>query len=161
MVFPAHRSAFAASSLGMLIVAARRSIRQIVSTMVLPEAITPHQYWMLLVLQSSKPLSLGELATSMWMDDPSVSRAVKVLADRGLVEINHDPRHGRRLLIRLSLQGQALCEQIWEVAGGFQERMEAGLTDLEKATLHASLCKVLSNLDDIIASEAPAGPRPA
>jgi DNA-binding MarR family transcriptional regulator len=150
---PVNRSAFAASSVGMLIVAARRSIRQLVASLVAPLDLTPHQYWVLLILQSSRPLSLGELANHMWMDDPSVSRTVKVMADRGLIESGPDPSHGRRILIRLTPEGQALCGRLEQAAASYEVRMEAGLSDLEKASLHASLCKLLTNLDDILASD--------
>jgi hypothetical protein len=34
------------SSIGMLIVAARRSIRQLIAAKVVPLDITPHHYWM-------------------------------------------------------------------------------------------------------------------
>jgi DNA-binding MarR family transcriptional regulator len=142
----------------MLIVAARRSIRQLVATLVAPLDLTPHQYWVLLILQSSRPLSLGELASHMWMDDPSVSRTVKVMADRGLIESGPDPTHGRRILIRLTSEGQALCHRLEEAAAAYEERMEAGLNDIERAALHASLCRVLTNLDDILASETHAPP---
>ena len=52
----------AISNIGMLIVAARRSIRQLVAGKVVPLDLTPHHFWMLMVIVKAAPLSLGELA---------------------------------------------------------------------------------------------------
>ena len=67
-----NRSAFAASSVGMLIVAARRSIRQLVAALVAPLDLTPHQYWVLLILQSTRPPLPGGAgpATCGWTIPP-------------------------------------------------------------------------------------------
>jgi len=59
------------STIGMLIVAARRSVRQLIAAKVVPLDITPHHYWMLRIISKGAPMSLGELARAMWMDAPT------------------------------------------------------------------------------------------
>ena len=83
------------STVGMLIVAARRSIRQLIAAKVVPLDITPHHYWMLMILFKGAPMSLGEVARAMWMDNPTVSRMVQQMGLRGYLTVGPDPTHGR------------------------------------------------------------------
>jgi len=96
------------STVGMLIVAARRSIRQLIAAKVVPLEITPHHYWLLMILFKGAPMSLGELTKAMWMDAPTVSRMVQQMGQRGYLAVGPDPDHGRRIRIRLTEGGLIL-----------------------------------------------------
>jgi len=109
------------STIGMLIVAARRSIRQLIAAKVVPLDITPHHYWMLMTLLKGAPMSLGELTRAMWMDNPTVSRMVQQMEFRGYLTVSPDPTHGRKIQIRLTEEGYSLCEQLSRIGADFQE----------------------------------------
>jgi MarR family transcriptional regulator, multiple antibiotic resistance protein MarR len=146
------------SNIGMLIVAARRSIRQLVAGKVVPLDLTPHHFWMLLVISKAAPLSLGELAKAMWMDNPTVSRMVQQMTQRGYLQVGPDPNHGRRIRIRLTPEGLALCENLANIAEGLRQNAEKGMTEEETATLKELLCKFMRNLDVMVANDLPGVP---
>lgn len=150
------------STIGMLIVAARRSIRQLIAAKVVPLDITPHHYWMLTVLSKGQPMSLGELARAMWMDNPTVSRMVEQMGcetGRGYITKGKDGRHGRRISLSLSPKGVALLrEDLSPIGREFLENSQKGMTSEEVDTLRELLCKYMRNLDDMVAAELPGMP---
>ena len=149
------------STIGMLVVAARRSIRQLIAAKVVPLDITPHHYWMLMVLFNGKPMSLGELARAMWMDNPTVSRMVQQMTLRGYLTVGPYPGHGRRKLIQLSPQGQTLCSQpLTHIQDEFQEASLKGFSSEEQAIMRELLCKYIRNLDVMVLAEAGMPLRP-
>src|SRR5512135_3806328 len=93
--------------LGFLVAATRRRVKQVVWARLAPLGLTPQQYWIMLVINRKGPQSLHLLAKEVWMDDPTASRVVKALCDRGLLRSEPDPAHGRRILIRLTPEGAA------------------------------------------------------
>jgi len=146
------------STIGMLIVAARRSIRQLIAAKVVPLDITPHHYWMLMVLLKGAPMSLGELTRAMWMDNPTVSRMVQQMESRGYLTVGPDPSHGRRIRIQLTTEGQALCEKLVKIDDDFHENSQKSMTTEEVATLRHGLSKFIRNLDMMVATELPGMP---
>ena len=146
------------STTGMLIVAARRSIRQLIAAKVVPLDITPHHYWMLMVLYKGAPMSLGELARAMWMDNPTVSRMVQQMGLRGFLTVGPDPTHGRRIRIRMTPEGLILCDKLLKIGGDFQENSQKGMSAEEVNTLRELMCKYIRNLDVMVASELPGMP---
>jgi MarR family multiple antibiotic resistance transcriptional regulator len=142
----------------MLIVAARRSIRQLIAAKVVPLDITPHHYWMLMVLYKGAPMSLGELARAMWMDNPTVSRMVQQMGLRGFLTVGPDPTHGRRIRIRMTPEGLILCDKLLKIGGDFQENSQKGMSAEEVTTLRELMCKYIRNLDVMVASELPGMP---
>ena len=145
----------AISNIGMLIVAARRSIRQLVAGKVVPLDLTPHHYWMLMVLTKAAPLSLGELARAMWMDNPTVSRMVQQMTQRGYLVVGPDPNHGRRIRIRLTPEGTLLCGHLGEIGEGLRQNAEKGMSEEETTLLRDLLCKFMRNLDVMVANDLP------
>lgn len=148
----------AISNIGMLIVAARRSIRQLVAGKVVPLDLTPHHFWMLLVISKAAPLSLGELARAMWMDNPTVSRMVQQMTQRGYLVVGPDPNHGRRIRIRLTPEGVTLCENLAGIGEGLSAQAEKNMTEEETSTLRELLCKYMRNLDVMVANDLPGVP---
>ena len=151
------------STIGMLIVAARRSIRQLIAAKVVPLDITPHHYWMLMLLfRGKQAMSLGELARAMWMDNPTVSRMVQQMGTgkggRGFLHSKAHPTHGRRIHIQLTQEGLTLCEHLLEIGNDFQDKSHKNMTPEELDTLRALLCKYMRNLDVMVADELPGMP---
>ena len=146
------------SNIGMLIVAARRSIRQLVAGKVVPLDLTPHHFWMLLVIAKAAPLSLGELARAMWMDNPTVSRMVQQMTQRGYLVVGPDPNHGRRIRIRLTPDGNALCDKLADLAEGLRQSAEKAMSEEETTQLRDLLCKYMRNLDVMVANDLPGVP---
>ena len=146
------------SSIGMLIVAARRSIRQLIAIQVVPLDITPHHFWLLMIISKGAPMSLGELARAMWMDAPTVSRMVQQMRARGYLAVGPDPAHGRRVRIQMTPEGEAFCAKLTRIDVDFQENSQQGMTPEDVAALREGLCKFVRNLDVMVASELPGMP---
>jgi len=149
---------FTLSTIGMFIVAASRSIRQLIAAKAVPLDITPHHYWMLMILCKGAPMSLGGLARAMWMDAPTVSRMVQKMGARGYLAVGPDPAHGTRVRIHVTPEGEVLCEKLIKIDGDFHEYSQKGMTPSEVDSLRELLCKYIRNLDVMVASELPGMP---
>jgi DNA-binding MarR family transcriptional regulator len=83
------------------------------------------------------------------IDDPTACRIVKALSERGLVTSEPDPRHGRRILIRLAPGSQDVQDILTSVSGSIRKAVERGLDAEEKEALRRTLMKVIANMDAI------------
>jgi len=136
-----------------LVGVARRLIRQTFWVRYAPFGLTPQQGWVLRELLARGPLSLHCLAQGVFMDDPTASRVVKPLQDKGLVASLPDPRHGRRIVISLSDQGQRVAPALESIAAQLGRDLAVGLSPAELSGLRNGLVKVIGNLS----SPTPAG----
>lgn len=138
-------------TLGHLIGAARRRIKQALWVQLQPLGLTPQQFWVLLVVDEHGSLSLHALANQVWMDDPTASRVVKAMAERHLLLSVADPSHGRRRAIRLGPEGQRLRPQLHALAKAFRGSIEQGIHPKAEAKLRQGLERVIANMESLIA----------
>jgi DNA-binding MarR family transcriptional regulator len=132
---------------GLLIAAARRSLRRAVKERVAPLRLNPPQFWTLLALAEMSGASLGELARWQRIDAPAASRVVAALVRRGLVRLQLDPDDRRRSRLRLTRSGSALIRKLRPIAAAVRARVVSGMNPAEEAALRASLRKVIRNMD--------------
>lgn len=135
------------AGLGTLAAAVRRRLKHVVAQRIEPYGLTIQQLWVMLVLLEQGPSSLHPLAQQVWMDDPTASRVVKVLVERGLLRTQPDPHHGRRILITLAPQGQALAGELQALASEIKRGIVAGLSSEQQAQLRMGLMVMIHNLD--------------
>jgi DNA-binding MarR family transcriptional regulator len=76
--------------------------------------------------------TIGEIADAMEVNQPAVSKTVKVLADRGAVSIHLDDADARRRTVRLTPDGGAL---IGAAMLAMHPEATLGLADLDDARL--------------------------
>jgi DNA-binding MarR family transcriptional regulator len=91
--------------------------------------------------------TIGDIADAMEVNQPAVSKTVKVLADRGAVSVHLDPADARRRTVRLTAAGGAL---IGEAMQAMHPEASRGLQDLDDeglATLTGLLRTVRIRLD--------------
>jgi DNA-binding MarR family transcriptional regulator len=143
--------------LGFLVATTRRRVKQVVWVRLAPLGLTPQQYWVILVVNRKGPQSLHALAREVWMDDPTASRLVKALCDRGLLHSAPDPAHGRRILIRLTPEGTGTARELEAISEEIRVRLAGGLSDEEQAVVRRGLSQMIANMDSL-AEELP---RPA
>ena len=146
-------SALPESSLSMLIAAARRHVKHAVGAIVEPYGLNAYQCWMILLLRDRGPMSLSELAGRMWMDHPTTSRLVHALELDGLLQVQPDPHHGRKVLIGINPDKTGLLEEIHVKVLEYRSRMEQGLSSTERTVLHDALAKVILNLTELLGEE--------
>ncbi len=146
-----HLPGFDHSNLSMLVAAARRSVKHAVAPLLEPLDLTPLQAWMILLIRESGTVSLTELASQMWLDHPTTSRLVHSLEERGILSIQQDPNHGRRIQISICQEGAAFVETLFMASETFRERMEQGLDPEEKDIFRRVIHKFLVNLSTMSA----------
>ncbi len=145
-----------AVGLGFLIAAARRRLKQVMWVRLQPFHLTPQHVWVLMLIQQRGPVSLHALAQEAWMDDPTASRVVKLLAGRGLLRSETDPAHGRRILIRLTPEGRHVLRQVETLSGEISEHLVAGVAPGDQEVFREALNRMILNLETL----AGQSPRP-
>src|SRR5262245_2765340 len=114
-------------SIGLLIGAARRRIKQVLWGQLASAGIKPPQLGVLLMLDGGADLSLHELAVRMWIDDPSACRLVAKLIERGMVRAAQHPRDRRSSRLALTRRGRTLARKLRAVADQIQIDIARGL----------------------------------
>ncbi|API58898.1 hypothetical protein BSL82_05875 [Tardibacter chloracetimidivorans] len=82
-----------------------------------PSDLTMRQLALLHVVSSGRQ-QVRDLAKTLGVSKPVITRAVNSLAESRLVEREPDPADGRNVLIAIRPDGKWLLEQIREVAHG-------------------------------------------
>ena len=105
------------------------------------------QYPLLAALDRLGPLPVGELAQSLGITQPGVTRSVSLLADLGLVEVTQSDGDQRRRMVSLTRSGQSLVDvakrDVWP-------RIESAVADLCR-DLSGPLLHQLAAIEDGLA----------
>ena len=145
--------------LGFLLSATRRRVKQVVWARLAPLGLTPQQFWIMLILHRKGPLSLHALAQEVWMDDPTASRVVKTLCERGLLVSAPDPGHGRRVVIQPTDEGACMTQDLERIAEEVRDRLVDGLNEAEQVAVRRALTRMMANMD-AFAEDLAMHPRP-
>src|SRR6266849_3901169 len=132
---------------GLLIAAARRSLRHAVQKRVAPLRLNPPQFWVLLAVAENSGASLGEIARRQRIDPPAASRIVAALVRRGLVQLQLDPEDRRRSRLRLTRSGSLLVPPLPPLAAPAPAPLVSGLTSRHQAPPRPSPPKVIHTLE--------------
>ena len=138
---------------GLLIAAARASMKRAVTDRVRPHGLTPQQFWALIHIDEADGPSLGEVAARLRMDPPAASRAVTQLLKRKLVVAEGDAGDRRRLRLQLTRAGKARIGALRGLAGQLRGAAVHGLTRDEEQTLRTLLRKIIVNLDRLVGGD--------
>jgi DNA-binding MarR family transcriptional regulator len=108
--------------------------------------LTYPQYVTMLVLwQADRPLAMGDLGARLHLDSGTLTPLVKRLARLGLVERQRDPDDERRVLVSLSVQGEALRQRATGVPGRIFSRL--GLDVDTARALRDDLARIVDALE--------------
>lgn len=149
---------------GLLIAAARRSIKQAVLRHARPLRLTAQQFWFVNAAQELPSATLGELARRQRMDAPTASRLAVNLARRGLVRVAPDADDRRAVRVALTPAGLRLAARIAPIAEAMRFALVRGMSLREQQALRASLRKIAQNADIFAAAgsaKEPGGAREA
>jgi DNA-binding MarR family transcriptional regulator len=149
-------------TLGLLIGAARRSIKQAATRRLRRRSLSSQQFWLLVALAEQPCPSLRELAERRLMDSPTASRMVEVLVRRGFVRIEACPEDRRRKKVALTERGAALARELRPLALELRAATQAGFSEAEAETFRRMLLRVIANLEGLPKKgSAVAAPRAA
>jgi homoprotocatechuate degradation regulator HpaR len=98
-------------SLAGTLLAAREAVMAPIRPVLAEAGVTEQQWRVLRVLDDSGPTDLKTLAGSALLFGPSVTRILKDLVERGLVNRQANPKDGRGAIVSLSPSGQALIAE--------------------------------------------------
>lgn len=149
------------AGLGTLASAVRRRLKHVVGARLQPYDLTIQQFWVILVLLEKGPASLHPLAQQVWMDDPTASRVVKTMVERGLLHAQPDPKHGRRILISLTPETLPLARKLQALAAEIKNDLVAGLDASQQAAVRFGLNTMIANLDVMAAAQRAPVPEEA
>jgi DNA-binding MarR family transcriptional regulator len=132
--------------LGLLVVAARQSLRHAICARARRFRLTTQQFWAVVVLRENPAMTPGDLASGLLLDPPAASRLVAHLVHRKLVEVRPDREDRRRARIFLTEAGVTLAEKLAPIEAEFQATVVRGMSGEELAVLRAGLRRIVSNL---------------
>ncbi|MDB5660519.1 MAG: MarR family transcriptional regulator [Cypionkella sp.] len=98
-----------------------------------PLGLTFPQYLVMLELYAGTPRYVGDLGTSLGMDTGTITPLLKRLEVCGMISRLRDPSDERRVIINLTPTGEAIKEEVWNVAGQIKSACkmdEAGMASL-------------------------------
>ncbi|MFC9941681.1 MarR family winged helix-turn-helix transcriptional regulator [Streptomyces pratensis] len=128
----------------------------------LTDALTAHglRLWHLTImamLDDAGPLSKGELAARLDMNQSDLTRTVTDLDAAGYVECARDPSDRRRIEVALTPAGRCASAQLNTAVSSTEADLLAPLTDEERARFTSLLRRVHVHLEQDRAGNAIAG----
>ena len=95
---------------------------------------------------SEGDVNVKDVATSLNMSFPAMSRSLDQLVQRGYVDRHESDKDRRAKLVRLLPAGRAVLDDIEQVRVSALEEVTALLSDEERAALHASLLPIVERI---------------
>lgn len=134
-----------------------RSVSHQLSRQVHPD-MEPAAYGLLTVIRREGPIRLTDLALSIGVGKPSVSRQIAFLESIGLVSKEADPLDGRAQAIRLTPRGEEKMHQVQDARREvFRERLgEWPLEDLQTLATYMAKLNATYERDGFPQDVAPA-----
>ncbi|WP_090142344.1 MarR family winged helix-turn-helix transcriptional regulator [Limnohabitans sp. DM1] len=130
------------SFLPILLENAHRHLNQMLTQALAAEGMQPDFWRVLFVLGDEKGRTMGDLAESLGMNPPKVSKLMDKMVSKGLVLRNADGQDSRRVLAYITDKGLTTLERMSSPVENFEAQLEAKLG----AASHKQLQKILIKL---------------
>ena len=98
------------------------------------------------LLRAGGDVHVTDVAGSLGMSLPAMSRSLDGLVQRGFVERKESEKDRRAKLVRLLPAGRAVLDEIEQARVSAVEEFTATLTDDERAALHAALLPIVERI---------------
>jgi MarR family transcriptional regulator for hemolysin len=103
--------------------------------------------WLILLnLKIGRPGTQRELAQAVGLREATLTHHLNALDKRGLISRQRDPDNRRIHVVTLTEEGEAAFLRMREAAMAFDERLNDGLTDVERALLADLLKRLAANV---------------
>lgn len=102
-----------------------------------------------LALGLAKGLNIGELAAAADVDKAAASRSLRVLEQRGIVEIEQTATRGRAAIVHLTQAGLAFERELKKSARLRERRLVASLSTDERAQAAALVQKLIDGVPNM------------
>ncbi|RKR00204.1 MarR family transcriptional regulator [Maricaulis maris] len=117
--------------------------------------LTIWEWRVIALLGEAEPMTAQSLSDIAAMDKVSVSRAVKALVDRGLVDRAERKADRRSRDLRLTAAGHQIYREITPVALGAEADLLTGLDEAEIAVLAVVLDKLRHRAAELLSAPTP------
>lgn len=108
--------------------------------------LTPSEWRTMAILGLGGNMPAAEIVDRSSMDKVSVSRAVKKMYERGLLEKTDNEDDGRSSLLSLSATGRAIYQDLVPKMLGAEQRMTEGMSNEEVTAFVATMERIRRNL---------------
>lgn len=125
---------------------AARRVTQIYDQILAPAGVTLTQFSLLAHLYAGQGLSVGELAEALVTDPTTLTRNLKPLVDRGLVQIVQDEDDRRRRVIASTATGRGVLSAAYPLWRRAQAHIAHLLGESETLRLNKALDRSLDRL---------------
>jgi DNA-binding MarR family transcriptional regulator len=105
---------------------------------------------LLVVLNSTEALNVGELSEAADLDKAAVSRSLVLLQERKLISVEQTRTRGRAAIAKLTAEGRKLSEKLLQVSREREARLLKNFTRADKERLNVllhQLTQVLAGAD--------------
>lgn len=123
--------------------------RVIAAAYVEKHGLMRHDWRVMAVLGSARPLSANAVCQSTNMDKVQVSRAIARLKRKGLVSQHQAPQDRRRSILRLTARGEGIYRDIVPAARARETELLSVLDDAELKQLDRLIDKLYSRARDL------------
>lgn len=106
--------------------------------------LTSVQFVTLCVLREQGPTSQAELVKATAIDQATIRGIIERLKARKLISIGRDDKDGRKVIMSLRPEGDALIEQMYASARKISELTVKNLNSAERVALNYLLRKVIA-----------------
>ncbi len=142
---------------GTQVMLAARALTRLAEQRLRPLGLGVAHVPVLLALSREGSLSVGQLARSARVEQPTATALVQRMEAAGLLERGPDPDDRRSTRVRLGARGQQVVEQALELRRQAVAAATADLTAEEVAQLDGLLRRVRAALDRTLSDGAGAG----
>ena len=126
-----------------LIRGVNRRLEQVLEAELKPKGVSLHQYRVLEALTERNGLPMGELATRLFVDGPTLTKIIDKMVESAEVYRGPDPHDRRKVLIFLSRRGAAHFEDVGPLITSIQQEILHRLGKSDAAALTNLLSELL------------------
>lgn len=127
-----------------LICGVNRKIEQSIEMQLKPHGVSIEQYRVFKALDASNGLPMGDLATKVFVDSPTLTKIIDKMVASADVYRGPDPQDRRRVLVFISDKGAETFGRLQAIGESAQERLISKLGEQRGAELEEALSILLS-----------------
>jgi DNA-binding MarR family transcriptional regulator len=133
--------------LGYLLASANRQMRSGIAYHTADEGVTEEHWRILFVLSEGQGYSMGELAESVLLNHPALTKNIDKLVSRGLVQRAPDANDSRRVLVFISDLGLEVWMRLKKEVDALHQSMDEALGLRKAAQLKRLLAEFIEKTD--------------
>ncbi|APX89456.1 hypothetical protein BV394_06780 [Brevirhabdus pacifica] len=134
------------NSFGYLIRSTHRHFQNYLSLRIRPHGVTLGMWYFLRVLWEHNGLTQRQLSDQVGTMEPTTLEAIRAMEKRGLVRRERDPADGRKRLVFLTEEGEALRAVLLPIAREVVDEAAADFSTEEREQLRGLLMRMRSRL---------------